>query len=287
MTPEFDVPRYDRPAEQTVVTCPVNPFPLTDLDERLTDSTLSPGSCDLVRALVRLARPRLFPGGGPGLDYAALFKTAARPDLLRHHVAEVAAHLRHERVDLLVVPGMSGYPIGAMYSQASGLPAILLKKQIVTEAAPLPPPGAFVIPSYTGAGDTLISADMMAVADILAPIVRNQSARGSAVTIRIAGADEIIDKATMATAITETAPLFCRSAIEQICAADGLEPDAITISVVAWVTPLIKLYNQAATVLEDRFGITPFAGIGLTSLHLDPPIIGIDGLGAIALDDTR
>jgi hypothetical protein len=287
VTPDFDVPRYDRPAEQTVVTCPVAPFPLADLEGRLTDSTLSPGSRDLVRALVRLARPRLFPGGGPGLDYAALFKTAARPDLLRHHIEEVAAHLQHERIDLLVVPGMSGYPIGAMYSQASGIPAILLKKQTVSEADPPPPPGAFVIPSYTGAGDTLISADMMAVADILAPIVRSQCAHRSAVTIRIAGADEIIDKATMATAITDTAPLFCRSAIEQICADDGLELDAITISVVAWVTPLIKLYNHAAAVLQDRFGITPFAGIGLTALYVDPPVIGFDGLGAIALDDPQ
>lgn len=284
MAPDFDLPRYDRPAEQAAVVSPGDPFPISELADRLAASALSPGSRDLVRALVRLARPRLFPGGGLGLDYAALFKTAARPDLLQRHIAEVVAHLQEKRIDLLIVPGMSGYPIGAMYSQASGLPAILLKKQTVTDADPPPPPGSFVIPSYTGDSDTLISADMTAVRDILGPIVRHQVAVGAEVTIRIAGADEIIDKATMATAITETAPLFCRAAIEQICLDTGFRPHSVLIEVVAWATPLIKYYNQAATLMHERFGITPFAGIGLTALQLDPPVIGIDGLGNIALD---
>jgi hypothetical protein len=29
------------------------------------------------------------------------------------------------------------------------------------------------------------------------------------------------------------------------------------------------------------FGIVPFAGLNVTGVHLDPPAIGIDGLGVV------
>ena len=219
------VPRYERSAEQPFADAPVRIIPPSERDPAIAGSSLSDGGKALVTALMRTSRPRLFPGGGLGIEYGALLKTVARPDLLAPHIAEVVAHLRAARIDLLFVPGMSGYPIGAMYSQASTIPALLLKKQ------PYPPsdeteyaPGAFVIPSYTGSGDTLISADTAAAADILAAIIDRQLAAQTdadtiSITIRIAGADEIIDKATMATAITETAPTFCRAVIEELLAA--------------------------------------------------------------------
>jgi hypothetical protein len=221
-----------------------------------------------------------------------MLKTAARPDLIAPHIAEVARYLHAAEVDVLFVPGMSGYPIGAMYSQASGIPALLLKKQ------PYPPsgetqyaPGAFVIPSYTDSGDTLISADTAAAADILAAIVDRQIAAQSgsdriAISIRVAGADEIIDKAIMATAITETAPVFCHSVIADLlgdrAASIAGRPVDVDVAVVAWVTPLLKGYNRAAELLHSRCGISPFAGVTISSLQLDPPAIGIEGIGLLA-----
>ena len=51
---------------------------------------------------------------------------------------------------------------------------------------------------------------------------------------------------------------------------------------VAWVTPLIKGYNRPQEHLQRWFGIDPFAGLNITSVHLDPPAIGIEGLGVVA-----
>lgn len=281
--PPMSIPRYDRLHEQPAESTVADPAPFSELESLLGASTLLPGSKDLARAVLRYAEPRIFGGGGLGLEYGPLLKTATRPDLLRTHIAEVAAHLHQARVDLLVVPGMSGYPIGAMYSQASGIPAVLLKKQTHREVSmESPPPGAFLIPSYTGDGDTLISADMAAVRAMLDPIIARQlqSAESNpTIEIRIAGADEIIDKATMATAITETAPIFCRAAAESLLAGRAAD---LRITFVAWVTPLIKAYNRSQTVLSERFGIEPFAGLALTSLQIDPPAAGIAGLGTIA-----
>ncbi|HYP60507.1 MAG TPA: hypothetical protein VEQ36_08775 [Thermomicrobiales bacterium] len=286
------VPRYERSAEQPFADAPVRIIPPSERDPAIAGSSLSDGGKALVTALMRTSRPRLFPGGGLGIEYGALLKTVARPDLLAPHIAEVVAHLRAARIDLLFVPGMSGYPIGAMYSQASTIPALLLKKQ------PYPPsdeteyaPGAFVIPSYTGSGDTLISADTAAAADILAAIIDRQLAAQTdadtiSIIVRIAGADEIIDKATMATAITETAPTFCRAVIEELLAARkdqiGNRRVSIDVTVATWVTPLLKGYNRAAEILQSRCGITPFAGVTITSLHVDPPAIGIEGIGVLA-----
>ena len=294
MTAPDPVRRYDRSAEAASTVPPERIIPLAERDAAIGRSSLSPGSKALAMATLRTSRPRLFPGGGLGIEYGALLKTAARPDLLAPHIAEVVEHLRAANVDVLFVPGMSGYPIGAMYSQASGIPALLLKKQ------PYPPseetdyaPGAFVIPSYTGSGDTLISADTSAAADILTVIVERQlaeqaSAERIRISVRVAGADEIIDKATMATAITETAPVFCRSVIESILAGRagkiGSRPVEIDVTVAAWVTPLLKGYNQAAETLRSRTGITPFAGLTITSLHIDPPAIGVQGVGTLAVE---
>ena len=289
----MSLPRYDRRGEEPQSDNLDDLIVPDQLEAKLAQSSLSLGGRGLVRALVRTSSPRLFPGGGIGIEYGALLKSAARPDLLATHISEARTHLLAANVDLLFVPGMSGYPIGAMYSQASGIPALLLKKQSFSADIPADhPPGAFLIPSYTSAGDTLISADPLAARDILATIIDRQLAAGKsdqelAIAIRIAGADEIIDKATMATAITETAPVFCRSVVQSLLAqrADQIagRPVEFDIRVVAWVTPIVKAYNRAAEMLQARFGITPFAGIALTGLHLDPPAIGIAGLGTVSM----
>ena len=288
-------PRYERPPERAHSGLPVDIIPSADRDEAISRSALSPGGKALAGALLRTSRPRIFPGGGLGIEYGALLKTATRPDLLALHIAEAVAHLHAAHVDLLFVPGMSGYPIGAMYSQAAAIPALLLKKQpwstsVATDNAP----GSFVIPSYTGDGDTLISADPTAAADILAAIIDRQLAAhvGSShlkLEVRIAGADEIIDKAVMATAITETAPVFCRSVIvdllERRRAQIGARQVTVDVTVAAWVTPLLKGYNRAAEHLHSRCGITPFAGVTISHLQIDPPAIGIQGVGPLACED--
>lgn len=285
--------RFDRAVEEPS-TGHAQPGPriaLADLDPALEGSTLSEGGRALARGLLRTARPVVFPGGGLGLDYASLLKTAARPDIVGPHVQEAARHLIDRGVDLLFVPGMSGYPIGAMYSLASGIPAILLKKQrhALDPAGPYPA-GAFVIPSYTGDGDTVISADLAAVRDILTDLVVGQlslqvGVARPRVAIRVAGADEIIDKAAMAQAITETAPEVCHAVIREILdglpEAAGLDDVEIDVRVVAWVTPLLKGYNRPAERLAERTGIVPLAGLTITAIQLDPPAIGIAGLGLV------
>jgi hypothetical protein len=286
------VPRYERAPEPAHAVAPERIIPVAERADAVARSLLSPGSRALVDALLRTSWPRIFPGGGLGIEYGALLKTAARPDLLAPHIAEVVAHLRAAAIDVLFVPGMSGYPIGAMYSQASGIPALLLKKQPYPAAEDAEyAPGSFVIPSYTGGNDTLISADPSAARDILAVIVDRQLADQTnpaeiTIRVRVAGADEIIDKATMATAITETAPVFCRSVIDDLLAqmSDLIagRPVTVDVTVAAWVTPLLKGYNGAAEILRSRCLVEPFAGLTITSLRIDPPAIGIEGIGVLA-----
>ena len=295
--------RFDRAVEEPSVG-EAQPGPRiahADLEAAIAGSTLTEGGRALARGLLRTARPAVFPAGGLGLDYASLLKTAARPEIVGAHVREAARHLVDRGVDLLFVPGMSGYPIGAMYSLASGIPAVLLKKQrhplesaAASEAAPYPA-GAFVIPSYTGEGDTAISADLAAVRDILTDLVAGQLSLQAGVArprvaIRVAGADEIIDKAAMAQAITETAPEVCRAVIRDILhglpEVDGPDDVEIDVRVVAWVTPLLKGYNRPAERLAARTGIVPLAGLTITAVALDPPAIGIAGLGLVEVGEA-
>ena len=147
------LPRYERPHEEwspepaiARPTC----LAVSEVEAAIAASPLSEGSRALARGLLRLGTARVFAGGGIGIEYGSLLKTAARPEYIGGHVAEAAAHLRRRRVDLLLVPGMSGYPVGAMYSVVSGIPAVLLKKVRLDDGQQTYPAGAFVIPSYTG-----------------------------------------------------------------------------------------------------------------------------------------
>jgi len=293
---ETALPRYERPHEAAEAVTPLaidDLIPRNALEQAIAASALTPGAKDLVRGLVRLGRPAMFGGGGAGIEYGSLLKTAVRPAFLGEHTREVAAHLHKDRVDLLMVPGMSGYPVGAMYSVVAGIPAILLKKQKHRpDVAPASfPPGAFVIPSYTGDGDVVMSADLEAIQDVIDGIVRQQVAAQQraeriALSLRVAGADDIIDKATMSQAVSESALVLGKAAIATAVAhyreeSDDPRPVDIDVRVVTWVTPLIKGYNRPHEHLMRWFGITPFAGINVTGVRLDPPAIGIEGLGVV------
>ena len=173
--------RYERPHEATEVAAIAEQGPLIapgDLPAALESSSLTPGAKDLLAGLLRLARPATFGGGGAGIEYGALLKTAARPDILGKHALEVAEHLREREVNLLMVPGMSGYPVGAMYAAVAGVPSLLLKKQrhAATVDTTRYPAGSFVIPSYTGEGDVVMSADLVALRDIVSTILMPQLA---------------------------------------------------------------------------------------------------------------
>ncbi|HZZ49477.1 MAG TPA: hypothetical protein VFE65_21535 [Pseudonocardia sp.] len=54
------------------------------------------------------------------------------------------------------------------------------------------------------------------------------------------------------------------------------------MSCVAWVTPLIKSYNRPSEQLAQLIGVTPFAGLTITTVQIDPPAIGVANLGLIA-----
>jgi hypothetical protein len=257
-------------------------------------SDLTTGAKQLARGLIELASVRAFPGGGLGIEYGSLLKTAVRPDLIAGHVQEAAAHLREQRVDVLLVPGMSGYPIGSIYAFAAGIPAVLLKKNEIRPDRPIDyPPGAFVIPSYTGEGDVVMTADPAGVQGIVSDLLEAQlEAQAGApdlhFTLRFAGADDIIDKATMSQAVSESAAVIGELAVETFLAeyrartGDTRRTNA-HIEVVAWVTPLIKSYNNPQGYLQRLLGITPFAGLEITGLQTDPHAIGIKGIGMVPL----
>ncbi len=286
------LPRYTRPREEPAAAPPESVIPFAQSDAAIENSPLSPGSRALLRGLLRVGTAREFPGGGAGIEYGGLLKTAARPDYIAAHVQEAAAHLQEQQADLLLVPGMSGYPVGAMYALAAQTPALLLKKSRLGDANPNAyPAGAFVIPSYTGEGDVVMHADPAAVEDIVASIVARklaEQAESSVVDLelRVAGADDIIDKATMSQAVSESAVAIGEAAVSRCLARLRMEsgdrrPANIRVSVVAWVTPLIKSYNRPREHLWQAFRLQPFAGLDFFAVHLDPPAIGVTGVGTI------
>jgi hypothetical protein len=285
------LPRYTRPREEAVAAPPPEHLIRFDQsDDAIAASDLSPGSRALLRGLLRVGSVRVFPGGGTGIEYGSLLKTAARPEYVATHIQEAAQHLAAKQTDLLLVPGMSGYPVGAMYALAAGVPALLLKKSRLDEADPNAyPTGAFVIPSYTGEGEVVMHADPAAVQDIIGMIaarkLTEQADRPAIdLELRVAGADDIIDKATMSQAVGESAVAIGEAAITDWLSGfrerSGDErPVNVRVSVVAWVTPLIKGYNRPHEHLRQAFGLRPFAGIDLCTVHLDPQAIGVSGAG--------
>ena len=292
------LPRYQRSREEhcpDVAALGAQIVPFAEAESAINQSALSAGARALLRGLLRVGTTRVFPGGGLGIEYGSLLKTAARPEYVAAHVAEAAAHLLDRRVDLLLVPGMSGYPIGAMYSLVAGIPAILLKKGSLAAIERFPDPayptGAFVIPSYTGDGDVVMHADPPAVADIISGIVASQLAAqadlpAAHITLRAAGADDIIDKATMSHAVGESAVAIGHAAIAETIRRHRLataDPRPITceVAVVAWVTPLIKGYNHPEAVLRRHFDLTPFAGLNVIGLSLDPAAIAVAGVSGV------
>jgi len=306
--------RYDRPREVPAPITPLLDHEMIrhgDVESALAMSTLSEGARHLLRGLLAVGAPAMFAGGGVGIDYGSLLKTAARPEYLGAHIVEASAYLHAQRVNLLIVPGMSGYPVGSMYSIVSGIPAVLLKKQkhmAGTSSKPAQdsepanattryPAGSFVIPSYTGDGDVVMSADLDAFQNIIDDILQQQldaqaDAEEPELLVRVAGADDIIDKATMSQAVSESALVVGRMAIERFIArhrarTGDRRPFREDVQVVAWVTPLIKGYNRPHEHMRRWFGITPFAGLNVTSVHLEPPAIGIEGLGIVGFATSR
>jgi hypothetical protein len=286
--------RYTRSREEVAPAPPADDvISFADSDAAIAASTLSPGSQALLRGLLRVGSIRVFPGGGAGIEYGSLLKTAARPDYIAPHVEEAARHLHEQRVDLLLVPGMSGYPVGAMYALAAKVPALLLKKTRLDGANPNAyPAGAFIIPSYTGEGDVVMHADPAAVADIVASIVSRKLAEQREhdtldIELRVGGADDIIDKATMSQAVGESAIQVGEAAMKSAIAryrasTSDTRPITTRVSVVAWVTPLIKGYNRAYEHLWEAFHVRPFAGINLSAVHLSPQAVGVEGVGTLA-----
>lgn len=291
------LPRYDRPAEREAPPPPRRaPVPPADHEAAIAGSTLSPGSRALLRGLMRLGRTATFRGGGVGLDYAGLLKSAVRPDIVGAHVAEAAAALREAEVDLLIVPGMSGFPIGTMYATAAGIPALLLRKEPVhaEHVERTMPPGAFILPSYTSAGEVVMSADPLALLDITGAIFERQAlaAEGPTVTLRlrVAGADDIVDKATMARAVSESARHLGRYALEAFrrdWQARTGDPRPVTLEVrmVTWVTPLLKAYNRPEAQLAGLLERPVVAGLRISGIYTAPRAVGIEGVGTLAFED--
>jgi hypothetical protein len=142
-----------------------------------------------------------------------------------------------------------------------------------------------------------MSADPIAVRDSVDRVLTRQLDEQSAadkvqLTLRFAGADDIIDKATMSHAVSDSSLVIGKEAAEAFIArhrkaTEDPRPMAGDVAMVAWVTPLIKDYNQPGEHLQRHFGVTPFAGLRVTGVHLDPPAIGIAGLGTLVFPPTE
>src|SRR4051794_37382736 len=77
------IPRYERPRELDVSPAGLPPaelIPYEQVEAHLADAPLSPGSRALLLGLLRTGTTRFFPGGGVGIEYGSLLKTAVRPD---------------------------------------------------------------------------------------------------------------------------------------------------------------------------------------------------------------
>lgn len=151
--------------------------------------------------------------------------------------------------------------------------------------------GVSLVATEKGDGDVVMHADPAAVDDIVETIVAPQLAAQAdsaapLLTLRAAGADDIIDKATMSHAVGESAVAIGEAAIAAVvarhrAATGDTRPIDGRVEVVAWVTPLMKGYNRPQEVLRHHFGLEPFAGVTITSVHLDPPAIGVAGVAGI------
>ena len=288
------LPRYQRPAEPAAqATAGRVVIPPEGHEAAIAGSDLSAGSKALLRGLMRLGQAATFRGGGVGLDYEGLLKSAVRPEIVGDHVEEAAEVLRRHEIDLLLVPGMSGYPIGTMYAMAAGIPALLLRKEPVRSDTleRTMPPGAFILPSYTSAGEVVMSADPLALLDITAPIFARQVAEAGEdelrLTLRVAGADDIIDKATMARAVSESARQLGRFAATRFerdwrDRTGDRRPLPLDIAMVTWVTPLLKAYNRPDAQLAKVTIAPPFAGLRISGIYTSPRAVGIEGVGTLA-----
>lgn len=266
-------------------------IPLSRLDQAMAASPLITGSRALVKALVRGAAIAEYPGG-LGIDYASLLKTSVRPSDIGGHIEEAADHLRQLQVDILFVPGMSGYPVGAAYAVTAGIPALLLKKLPLTAGSDYPP-GSFVAPSYTGEGDFVMSADSVAVQDLVGELASRKLQEQAGETapqlhLRLGGADDIIDKGMMSQAVSESAVEIVEQALQHFIAETVVKLSPwirveCQVEMVTWVTPLMKGYNRPQQLLQDRFGITPFAGVIIDRIDLHPARLTISGLGTVLL----
>ncbi|MGH2551899.1 MAG: hypothetical protein ACRDHN_21135 [Thermomicrobiales bacterium] len=292
---ESGIRRYERPREDgTARRERVIPIPAAGVNAAIAGSTLTPGAKALARGLIDLGSIRSFSGGGLGIEYGSLLKTAVRPDIIGEHVREAGAHLRENAVDILLVPGMSGFPIGSMYAFSADLPAVLLKKNEIRVDRPFAySPGAFVIPSYTGEGDVVMTADPKGVQDIVDRVLNLQleqqrDAPDLHFTLRFGGADDIIDKATMSQAVSESASVIGEVAIETFVShhrerTGDTRRTHSHVEVVAWVTPMIKTYTNPPGHLLRTLGLVPFTGLEITGIQNDPPALGIEGIGMVAL----
>jgi hypothetical protein len=289
MTPDpfAHLPRYSRAFETVAAAAtPVAPLSPAAADAAIVAADLTPGGRALLGALVRVARARVFPGGGVGLDYGPLLKSAIRPDVVGAHVREAAADLRG--VDLLLAPGNSGHPIAGQYAAASGVPALLLRKDALAVAdVAHAGPGSFVIASYTGSGDTLISPDLAAARDIVAGVVARQVAAQAGapalwLTLRVSGVDDIVDKGVMVRALADAAGALGAALLAEAVAdlrADGEQrPVTTAVAFDAMLAPLRRLAPGGAALPAPVH-----AGVEIAAVQVSPPAILVAGVGWLPL----
>ena len=212
------------PAREEPVAPVEGIIPFTQSDAAIDASTLSAGSRALLRGLLRVGSTRMFPGGGAGIEYGGLLKTAARPDYIAAHVWRRPTICESARPICSSSQACRATQWSRCMRSRRSTPALLLKKSKLGDANPNAyPTGAFVIPSYTGEGDVVMHADPAAVEDIVATIVARKLAEQVdqpvvELELRVAGADDIIDKATMSQAVSESAVVIGEEALRRCLA---------------------------------------------------------------------
>ena len=74
------LPHYTRPHEEVATVPAEEIIPFSEAGDRIAASALSEGSRALLHGLLRIGTARDFPGGGAGIEYGGLLKSAGRPE---------------------------------------------------------------------------------------------------------------------------------------------------------------------------------------------------------------
>lgn len=279
--PASKLPRYIRPAETRppkIATDSIIPF--SRVKEAIRNSQLTPGGEGLLIEILSNGGIVNFGPGNPGVFYPTLKSEENLPlHAVAHHINEVSDHLHANKVDLLFIPKNSGVPIGRRCAKQAEIVPIFLDKLEPSDDGNLYPPGSFVIPSYTGEGERVMSPPTAVLEEAVFGIMESQLRKGQHVIIRQTAYDDMGDKWTMGEAIRKHSAEAIHAAVVKYLKENPVRQD-VTVST-AWqpmAVTLAKYYTTPTDQVVRKIGALPLVGLPITEIDLERQAIGILGV---------